>query len=260
MSPWTTWMNHWPHLTCWQATGSSVCQTILSWMAMMKMKTKNSVQADTTSWLEEHVTWIVHSSLSHSLTHSHPLTHCLTHSLTHSHPLTHSLTHSHSPSLTHSLTHSLTLSLSHSHPHSLSHSLTPSLTLTPLTRSPLSLPPSSLGYRGKDVPGEVRCLEINPAMPKQVNHWTTHSNTLNVILKKYGMFLCIISSYSVYHICLFVDLFVCFICLSCWLVMNTIILKYGTPWLGNLSVFMVPSRQVSVKSSRSFQSLPALLT
>lgn len=27
----------------------------------------------------------------------------------------------------------------------------------------------SLGYRGKDVPGEVRTLEINPANPKQVS-------------------------------------------------------------------------------------------
>ena len=28
---------------------------------------------------------------------------------------------------------------------------------------------SSLGYRGKDVPGEVRTLEISPTNPKQVN-------------------------------------------------------------------------------------------
>lgn len=41
----------------------------------------------------------------------------------------------------------------------------------------------SLGYRGKDVPGEVRTLEINPANPKQVSidHNCTYSVSHGII-------------------------------------------------------------------------------
>ena len=82
-----------------------------------------------------------HTTITHSLIHSHtPLTHSLspthsTHSLSHSHtPLTHSLTHSLTLSLTHSLTHSHT-PLTHSPTHSLTHSLTLTHTLHSLTLS-----------------------------------------------------------------------------------------------------------------------------